>query len=364
METTVFNHFNYLHTIPEVGMQEFKTSAYVASVLEKAGYQVETQVGGATGVIGILDSGVPGPVLGLRADMDALGTPEDAAHLCGHDAHMSMLLTAAEEIMAEGLVKKGKLKVLFQPAEETSQGAISMIDGGAVEDVEYLIGMHIRPIQECRIGQAAPAMYYSSAGHVIITVHGQQSHGARPYLGVNALDAGCLIVQAANALRFNSNIVNNLKATRFLCDAGVLNAVPGTAQVAFDLRSQDNDLMDSMIEQLHRAAENAAASIGASIDWKLNNITPASIITPEVTDLIADVIREELGEDALVPPITTAGGEDFFWYPRKRPHLKVGFIGLGADAEPGLHAPGMHFNHDCLPNGVKLHKGAVKKLLG
>ena len=364
MATTVFKHFNYLHTIPEVGMQEVKTSAYVAAVLDKAGYRVETQIGGATGVVGILDSGVPGPVLGLRADMDALGTPEHAAHLCGHDAHMSMLLSAAEEIMDEGLVKKGKLKVLFQPAEETSGGALSMIDGGAVDDVDYLIGMHLRPVQECRIGQAAPAMYYSSAGHVTIEVTGQQSHGARPYLGISALDAGCLIVQAANALRFNSNIVNNLKATRFLCDAGVMNAVPGKATLVFDLRSQDNDLMDTMVAQLRRAAENAAASVGASITWTVNNITPASIITPEVTDLISEVIRSELGEAALVPPITTAGGEDFFWYPRKRPQIKTGFIGLGADVEPGLHAPDMHFNHDCLPNGVKLHKGAVKKLLG
>ncbi len=364
MESTVFKHFNYLHTIPEVGMQEFKTSAYVAAVLERAGYEVTTHVGGATGVVGVLDSGVPGPVLGLRADMDALGTAEHAAHLCGHDAHMSMLLAAAEEVIAEGLVKKGKLKVLFQPAEETSGGALSMLDGGAVDDVDYLIGMHIRPIQECRIGQAAPAMYYSSAGHVVIEVKGRQSHGARPYLGISALDAGCLIVQAANALRFNSNIVNNLKATRFLCDAGVMNAVPGSATLVFDLRSQDNDLMDTMLEELHRAASNAAASVGAEIEWKINNITPASIITPEVTDIIAGVIKEELGDDALVAPITTAGGEDFFWYPRKRPQIKTGFIGLGADAEPGLHAPDMHFDHDCLPNGVKLHKGAVKKILG
>lgn len=364
MESTVFKHFNYLHTIPEVGMQEFKTSAYVAAVLDKAGYRVETRVGGATGVVGVLDSGVPGPVLGLRADMDALGTPEHAAHLCGHDAHMSMLLAAAEEVADEGLVKKGKLKVLFQPAEETSGGAISMIEGGAVDDVDILIGMHIRPIQECRIGQAAPALFYSSAAHVVIEVTGRQSHGARPYLGISALDAGCLIVQAANALRFDSNIVHNLKATRFLCDAGAMNAIPDKATIVFDLRSQDNDLMDTMMSELRRAAEHAAASVGASIQWTVNNITPASILTPEVTDLIAGVIREELGEDALVPPITTAGGEDFFWYPRKRPNLKTGFIGLGADAEPGLHAPDMHFNHDCLSNGVKLHKGAVKKILG
>lgn len=360
----VFKHWAYLHTIPEVGMHEFKTSRYVADVLKKAGYEVEEHVGGATGVIGVLDSGKPGPVLGLRSDMDALGTVEHAAHLCGHDAHMSMLLTAAEEIKEEGLVKKGKLKVLFQPAEETGDGALSMLKGGAVDDVDILIGMHLRPVQECRVGQAAPALYYSSAAHVVIDVEGKQSHGARPYLGVSGLDAGALIVQAANALRFNSNIVNNLKATRFISDCGVMNAVPGTAQLVFDLRSQDNDLMETMLDRLHKAAEGAAASVGASIKWTLHNMTPASIITPEVTDMIADVIREELGEKALVPPITTAGGEDFFWFPKEKPSLKTGFIALGADVEPGLHDPAMHFDHSCMPNGVKLHKGAVKKILG
>lgn len=122
--------------------------------------------------------------------------------------------------------------------------------------------------------------------------------------------------------------------------------------------------MDTMLAELRRAAENTAAAVGASIDFRVHNITPASIITPEVTDLIADIIREELGEAALVPPITTAGGEDFFWYPRKRPDLKVGFIGLGADAQPGLHAVDMHFDHTCLASGVKLHKGAIRKILG
>lgn len=81
----VFTHFNYLHTIPEIGMKEFKTSAYVADVLKQLGYEVETQIGGATGVVAVCDSGKPGPVLGLRADMDALGTKDGgAAHLCGH----------------------------------------------------------------------------------------------------------------------------------------------------------------------------------------------------------------------------------------------------------------------------------------
>lgn len=361
----VLTYFNELHEMPEVGMKEFKTSAYIADHLRQMGYDVTDHIAGGTGVMAVYDSHVEGPILGLRADMDALGTADGgAAHLCGHDGHMAMLLAAAKKIKENQLVKKGTLKLLFQPAEETSEGALSMLKGGVIDDIDILIGMHGRPIQECRVGEAAPALYYSAATHIRYDIKGKQSHGARPYLGVSALDAACLIVAAANALRFDSNVVYNLKATQIHADAGVPNAVPGTASVTFDLRSQNNEVMELMMARLTAAATQAAASIGAEAEEHVLHRTPASIITPEITDLIADVIKEELGEAALVPPITTAGGEDFFWYPKERPHVKTGFIALGEDAEPGLHDPNMHFDHSALPNGVKLHVGLVKKILG
>ena len=112
--------------------------------------------------------------------------------------------------------------------------------------------MKIVKMQECRVGEAAPALYYSAATHVKIDITGMQSHGARPYLGTSALDAACLVVQSANALRFNSNVVYNLKATQIHADAGVANAVPGTATITFDLRSRDNDVMELMIQKLVR----------------------------------------------------------------------------------------------------------------
>ncbi len=125
-------HFNYLHQIPELGFEEHKTSAYIGDALEAAGFQVQRNVGGTTGIVALLDSGKPGPVVALRADMDALGHIIDgrleARHTCGHDGHSSVVLTAAEEILAEGLVKRGKLKILFQPAEELGTGAIALTD--------------------------------------------------------------------------------------------------------------------------------------------------------------------------------------------------------------------------------------------
>lgn len=106
----VLEHYHYLHEIPELGFQEFKTSAYIAEQLETAGLKVTRNINQTTGIVAEIDSGVPGPVLALRADMDALGHIIDgvacARHTCGHDGHSSVVLTAAQELLAEGAVKK------------------------------------------------------------------------------------------------------------------------------------------------------------------------------------------------------------------------------------------------------------------
>ena len=218
--SNVLKHYGYLHTIPEVGLEEVKTSAYLAEQLEKAGFKVTRNVGGATGVIGIYDTGVEGPTLALRADMDALGHVIDgvpcARHTCGHDAHSSMVLAAAEEIIREKIVTKGRLKILFQPAEEIAAGALTMIAGGAIDDVDMIIGSHIRPEEECKKGFAIPAMWYSASGTVDVIIHGKPAHGARPHLGINAIDAAAAAINAVNAIHLNPNFSYSAKPTRFL----------------------------------------------------------------------------------------------------------------------------------------------------
>ena len=160
--TYVHQVYDYLHTIPEKGFEEFKTSAFVLEELKKIGFEdIKTGVAG-TGIIVTIDSGKEGPVLGLRADMDALEFIIDGKktmiHACGHDGHTSMLLAAAREIHDRDLVKKGKLKIIFQPGEERLYGALRMIDSGLLDDVEEIVGMHLRPKQDCRLGKAIPAM--------------------------------------------------------------------------------------------------------------------------------------------------------------------------------------------------------------
>ena len=184
----------YLHAIPEPAFREMKTSAFVAEVLRKAGYEVQEKVGGTTGVVGVLDSGRPGPVAAVRSDMDCLlfkqedGT-EKAVHACGHDGHMTTVLTVAEWLAEEG-IPCGKLKILFQPAEEIGKGALAMTDAGAVDDVEYLFGLHLMPNDMARTGEIIPQISWTACTLIEAEVRGKAAHGSQPHLGVNAIDVG------------------------------------------------------------------------------------------------------------------------------------------------------------------------------
>ena len=366
--SNVLKHYENLHAIPEIGFEEVKTSAYLAERLEEAGFKVTRNVGGATGVIGIYESGEPGPTLALRADMDALGHVIDgvrcARHTCGHDAHSSMVLSAAEETIKNRAVKKGRLKILFQPAEELGAGALSMIKGGAIDDVDMILGLHIRPEEECSKGHAIPAMLYSASITLAATISGKPAHGARPHLGINVINAAAAAINAVNAIHLNPNLSYSAKATRFLCDSGVTNAIPAEAQVFWDMRAAKNDTMDILKEKVAAAVTAGVATVGASVKLDFIKGIPAAELDDEMTALLAASITEVMGEGALLEPFSTAGGEDFFYYPRHKPSIKAGFFGLGVNAAPGLHHPDMHFDTDALETGVDVLQDVVKKVLG
>jgi len=361
-------HYQHLHAIPELGLVEFKTSAYIAQILETAGFKVTRNVNGTTGIIAELDSGKPGPVLALRADMDALGHIIDgqlvARHTCGHDGHSSVVLATAQEVMQEGIVRHGRLKILFQPAEELGTGALAMVAGGALDDVDMLLGFHLRPLEECEKGKAVPAMLYSACATVEAVISGSPAHAARPHLGINALDAAVAAVQAVNSIHLAPNLTWSVKATRLLCDAGVTNSVPAEARVCWDLRSQYNEPMDELKAKVLTAIEHSVAAIGASAEISVMKEMPAAIVDDQMTALIAESIVEVLGEQGLTEAKFTPGSEDFFHYPRQRPQVKTGFWGLGCNLTPGLHHPEMRFDLEALAIGVRVFKQCVTKVLG
>lgn len=358
--------YTLLHGIPELGLLEHQTAAFLAQHLKAAGYEVETGIGG-TGVIGVLRGEAPGPTLALRADMDALhhivNGKECAIHSCGHDAHSAMVLCAAE-LAAKNKLAAGTLKVIFQPAEETLVGALTMIEAGAIADADMIVGIHLRPGQEAKLGQATPALYHGSSYIMEAAIEGITAHGARPHLGVNAIDAAAAVVNAINAIHMNPVTPTSIKVTKLHAGGAALNAIPDKADLAIDIRSQDNGLMDELIKKAQRAIENAAASVGAKAIVTIKGGVPAAEYSNDMIELAREAIVQVLGKQGLLPPITTPGGEDFHFYVKHKPSIKAGYIGLGCDLSPGLHHPEMKFDTAALINGVDILLYIVKKRLG
>lgn len=359
----VENVYNYLHTIPEIGFEEFETSKFIAEELKKFGFEVIEKIGG-TGVIGKLDSGVAGPVFAMRADMDALSFEKDGkkynVHACGHDSHSAMVLAAAKEIAEKG-IKKGKMIVLFQPAEEVLGGAQSIVESGYIDSVEEMVGIHLRPIQETRLGQATPALVHGASYRIIAKIKGLNSHGARPHLGVNAVDAAMLVVSAINAIHVDPRVPHSIKVTRVHAGGETINLIPDEAEIAMDLRAQTNEVMEEMIAKAKDAIVNSAKAIGAEGKIELIGGVPAAEYNDEMVEICRCAIEEELGE--VLEPLITTGGEDFHYYSKER-KIKTAYIGLGADLTPGLHHPEMTFNLEALQLGVKILKNVAQKRLG
>lgn len=364
--TQVHEHYNYLHTVPELGFEEFKTSAYILEQLKKAGFKDHDIVSGiaGTGILVTIDSGKPGIVFALRADIDCLEFIIDGKrnliHACGHDGHASMLLAAAKEIKDRGLVKSGKLKILFQPAEEKLFGALKVIETGLLNDVEEMIGMHLRPKQDCRLGNAIPAMYHNASNIMRFSLKGKTAHGSKPHTGVNAADAASLAVQAINMIRVNPAIPSSVKVTNINLPGETYNNIPEEAFISLDIRSESNEEIKHIKEQVKRAVEHAAAAIGATSELIFDNGVPAAEFDEGMIKFAEEAIKDVFGEHGSIGIFKNSGGEDFHYYTQKL-HCKTTYIGLGADAVPYFHNPNVVINTKALEYGVELWCRLVEK---
>ncbi len=298
--------------------------------------------------------------------MDALSHLIDgqpcAIHSCGHDAHCAMVLTVAEQAAQRG-IQSGTLKILFQPAEEKLFGALRVIETGIMDDVDIVLGIHLRPQQEAKTGQATPALYHAASYVIEAVLEGRTAHGARPHLGINAADAAAACVFAVNAIRTNPSVPSSIKTTKLYAGGGALNAIPARAEMAFDIRSQENAQMTELLEKVKQAVSASAAAIGVKADVTVKGGVPAAQYDDGITQLAEEAIRSVLGDKGLYGPATTPGGEDFHYYVMHKPQLKAGYIGLGCDLTPGLHDPAMTFTHDALIHGVDILSYMVNKLL-
>ena len=254
-----------------------------------------------------------------------------------------MLLAAASDLV--GKVKRGTLRILFQQGEETLKGALAVIEAGVIEDVVIALGLRIRPVN--------------------VVINCLSSHGARPHLGVNAIEAAAVAINAITAIKINPIIPWSCKVTGIKGGGVAPNIIPDKVEMIVDARAQTNEAMTELLEKLRRAVTNAAAALGATAEVTTpGGVIPAAEYDDELTAEVAECIVEVVGEEKLAKELVNPGGEDFHYFVNKYPHIKAAYFGVGAAAAPGLHHQDMQLNKEALPSGTAVLVKMVERKLG
>lgn len=360
--------YNELHKIPELSTQEYKTSRFIKDYLEKYGFDVISGIAN-TGVVAYIKGDEAGPTLAIRVDIDALEHLMDGEikmiHSCGHDAHATMGIFSGIVAKELGLVKRGALKLIFQPSEEREEtsGARDMINEGVIDDVDMLIGIHLRPENELKLGQAISGLRHSALNTILAEIIGQGTHAGRPHLGKNPIDAIAAIINAVNAIWIDPSIPSSIKFTSVHSDGANNSSIPDKGKIGMDLRANTNETMKELIAKAENAIKYGAATIDCEANIEIIPGLPAGVIDNYMAGIASQSICEVLGNEGLLGVKNTTGGDDFNLYAFLKPELKTTFIGLGCNLKPGLHDPNMHFDKDALLDGVSILANIVSKIL-
>ena len=347
------------HQNPELGNREFRTSKIVAAHLKSLGLEVRTNVA-KTGVVAILKGGKPGPVVALRADMDALPVTEQTGlpfasknkgvmHACGHDNHTAALMATAVVLSKMKDRIPGTVKFIFQPAEEgvpegEEGGAPLMIKEGALENPRpaAIFGLHVSATP---LGQISyrPEGAQASGDILQIVVKGSQTHGAKPWAGVDPIVVASQIVLGIQSIVSRQV---DLTVTPAVITIGKIrggerfNIIPERVEMTGTIRVFDAKIRKAIHEKIRNTAEMIAKSAGATAEVTIREVYAITYNDPALTKAMTPTFQKVVGEKMVVtaPPIT--GSEDFSFYQEKVPGLFffVGSVTPGAKAIPN-HSP-------------------------
>lgn len=365
MSNTVFDVVELreaLHKIPELACHETKTSNFIAEHLEQIGLKPIRGIA-TTGVVAYIEGEEPGPTVLLRVDMDALPFKIDgkdvAIHACGHDSHTAMGLAVASRLV--GKVKKGKVKLFFQPAEETLEGAKRAIEDGVLDDVDIAFGAHVRPIQDIPDGTVCPSVKYTATAFCNVYLKGKTAHGSRPHLARSTVEAAVLSANAINSIWMNPAKSWSCKVTAIECPSTSPNIISDKGKLVLDIRAQDNPTMDELIEKTKRAVDGACRAVDVEYEFDFpQGVTPAPEYDPAMVQQARETIVEVLGKEKLAEPCA-GGGEDFNYFVKAKPGLPNTYLGIGTGVCPGLHDPTMTMNAESLRNGVDVLEKLILK---
>lgn len=369
------------HQHPELGNREFRTSGIVAEYLQYLGMEVRTEVA-HTGVIGILRGGRPGPVVALRADMDALPVVEQVQlpfasiertlyngqdvgvmHACGHDNHVAILLGVAGVMAQMQADLPGTVMFIFQPAEEGAPegeqgGADLMLAESAFADPrpDAVFGLHVSPIPVGAIAVRKQGMMASS-DEFKITVHGQQTHGAQPWAGIDPIVVAAQIVlglQTITSRQLDVTLTPSIVTVGAINGGVRNNIIPESVEMIGTIRTFDAATREEIHQRVRRTAEQIAASAGASADVSIDIGYPVTANDPALTDRMMSTLHRVVGPGLVESPRVT-GAEDFSYFAQEVPGMFF-FLGVAPD-NPELvfpnHSPNFFADERALPIGVQ-----------
>ncbi len=358
-----------LHMNPELSLQESETARKVAEQLATLGLQVRTQVGGH-GVVADLQGGQPGPTIALRADMDALPIQEETGlpyaskragvmHACGHDAHTTILLGAAQILVDRKEHIHGTIRFIFQSAEEINQGAKSMISEGVMEGIDEIYGLHNLPTAPAGSIATRHGALMGSVDRIEIKLEGKGGHGAMPDQSIDPIVAASAIIMGLQtAVSREISPFEPVVVTIGSIQSGEANnVIPQYAELTGTIRTFSPEVQGRMEQRLRRIVGNIAEAYRCELKMNYIEQVPVLCGTDECVDHVERTVDELLGRSHRIEAAPTMAGEDFSMYLN---HVPGSFFWLGsgptidADLAMGLHHPRFSINEACLTIGAAL----------
>jgi amidohydrolase len=366
-----------IHAHPELGFQEFRTGRKVAETLRGMGLEVTTGVA-KTGVVAILGEG--SPVVGIRADMDALPIHEanevpyasqtaGVMHACGHDSHTAMLLGVAKLLSEMPDRPDGQIRFFFQPCEEThdeeaKSGALRMVEEGALDGLDYVIALHVD--SELTAGKANIRGGYITANvdDFYATIRGKGCHGAHPDQGIDPIYLVAQVINALHGIRARriDPIHPAVLTIGTIQGGGGVNVIPETVEISGTLRSYDDETREKLIVEVERAL-GVARALGGEYELNIVRGCPSTYNDPAVASTIQTVIADVAGKDAFVERELSLGGEDFSIMTRKAPGAMF-MLGAKKDSvDRPHHNPRFDLDESVFATGTALLAETALRLL-
>jgi len=368
------------HAHPELGFHEFRTAGIVAQERNKLVLEFTSGIA-ETGVVAILEGAKPGPVILVRADMDALPILEETGaeyasqtpgvmHACGHDGHTAVLLTVAKMLLAHRNELAGTVKLMFQPAEEGMGGAERMIDSGVLENpkVERVLGLHVwneKPVGWFGISNG-PMM--AGAEIFKIIVEGKGGHGAAPHLSIDPVLASAQIISALQGIvaRNVEPMKTAVVSVTTIHGGEAFNVIPPSVEMTGTIRTFEPEVRTVVLQRFNEIVHGVAEAMGCKVTIDMQRLTPATVNQSETAQTVQAVARQLFpGEVIESANYITMGSEDFSFLLEKVPGCFF-FVG-SANPEKGLdaghHHPKFDFDEVALPRAAALMTATVMDLL-